>query len=208
MLTSQDLKSIAVQLSTIFKRVVDDMRIENARGIPQKHFVPGFVNIFARINPQKNTCLGVVVPRFTAMRDAPKHEATWAPELYGGGPCTEASVVYAYGVIVASICSKNVPKIEYDPSKQASYTISGKQKTDLMGDIENLLGTQMRFLIAQCLESDPADRPTLLDIERRVKNIHLLEFENAANNNDYCNMWKNYYKQMEIEYRSPWDIHK
>jgi hypothetical protein len=180
-LLDENLKTFAKQLAIIFRSFVTDMNKENAKGGPQKYFIPDMANVFIQIDSEQKKYFFTVVPQSTATKTSIEREnflATWAPEVYEGGPYTEASVVYAYGVILASVISRTLPIRKDDPLKQMQYIVDFGQQKDLMNGVIRVVGQghgPIIGLLTQCLNR-PNVRPTFDTILKVVNDANAQDF--------------------------------
>ncbi|MDR1597996.1 MAG: hypothetical protein LBR89_03610 [Holosporales bacterium] len=172
LLTPTSVPSLAQDLVCVFKQVITDMKKEEAKGTPPKYFVPDIGDVSLITNPQKTAYCGIVDLQSTVESAIPYGKVTLAPELQNGGPCTEASVVYAYGVIIALICYKSIALQEKatDEFEQISGPLSDTQRIILKGAIRTFICPEydVANIIVQCLDSDPEKRPKLDDIDEKA----------------------------------------
>ncbi|MDR1598225.1 MAG: hypothetical protein LBR89_04850 [Holosporales bacterium] len=190
-LTRKDEWSIAVRLARIFKEAVIDIERKKAQGSPLEYFFPDLNNIFVKVDAKRTVFLDVVVPILTETRATLGHRGrTLAPELYGGrlrsekSLCTEASVVYAYGVILASLLSKVLQPMP--DSDQERYVVSGDQRKDLLErlsrvELQPIFGEQrIKTLISLCLSFYPTRRPTFDTILATLRPVNIDNFSRAS----------------------------
>ncbi|MDR1597455.1 MAG: hypothetical protein LBR89_00760 [Holosporales bacterium] len=182
-LTPEQVPTVAQHLVRVFKQVVTDLKKEEAKGTLPKYFVPGLEDVFLITNPKKSAFHGIVDLQSAVVSATPYGKVTLAPELQNGGLCTEASVAYAYGVIIALICYKSIAlqKRATDEFEQISGPLSDTQLMKLNGAIRVFLFEQragmptsalnLANIIQQCLDSDPAKRPTLDSILEKVNAV-------------------------------------
>jgi hypothetical protein len=173
---SETIKTIAKHLALTFRSLVKDMNNANAEGGPQKYFIPELSDIF--FVTENGKYVVTLVPRSIAMTTTVAHKshlATCAPELNEGGPCTEASLVYAYGVLLASILS-GAPIIKDDPLEQRQYTYSGDRIRYLQTKVHNANITGRAKVLIKCCTNIPKFRPTFDGILNEIKEMGIQDF--------------------------------
>ena len=85
-----------------------------------------------------------------------------APELIGGAPGASASDVFAWGCVVAYAATGRAP---FDGPTVPAILHQVVQGTP---DLEGFTDPQLRTLVEQALEKDPARRPTAQDLVNRL----------------------------------------
>lgn len=101
---------------------------------------------------------------YLARRDAEQQQrhtpcgtpAYMAPELWSGAMPTAAADVYAFGVLLNEICSRDVPLEGVDVSAMGARVRTGT-RPDVSGDVS----PSYRSLIAKCWHQDAGTRPTM-----------------------------------------------
>ncbi|MDR1598187.1 MAG: hypothetical protein LBR89_04655 [Holosporales bacterium] len=175
-LTAEDRHSLAVHLATIFNQTIIDIKEAREKGTYFRYFVPSIEHIFIQTDSEKSKYRGVVVPISRTMKDnLPSSVTTAAPE---GDSCTEASVVYAYGVILASIISKTLPACPVLGYERCP--INKEQRRDLINKITPLVQEPIKNLISSCVEDDPVYRPTFSYILRKLREVGVGGFESLS----------------------------
>src|SRR5947209_6757795 len=91
-----------------------------------------------------------------------------APELFNGGAYSQASDIYAFGIIMWEISSGEKPFLENIHDKQLALRIFQGLRPTITNDTPQFY----RNLMQKCWHPDPTQRPTAKEIEELTSSWH------------------------------------
>src|SRR6185369_11785530 len=94
-----------------------------------------------------------------------------APELLSGGSYSQATDVYAFGMIMWEISSNEKPFHEFNHDEQLALRICKGLRPEVTNDTPPFY----RELMQKCWHSDPTKRPTAKEIYELSTNLYLKE---------------------------------
>ncbi|CAK4070203.1 unnamed protein product [Aphanomyces euteiches] len=87
-----------------------------------------------------------------------------APEVVTGGRCSFRSDVYAFGIILTELITRKTPYEDQTPGMSAYKIMLEVATNGLRPTLPSWLPDQLRRLVDTCLDANPSNRPTMLEV--------------------------------------------